>query len=197
MRWQCRGDAGSVACGALLDVRRSGGQIIGMTTQTNANLAPFLALYERHTEPLRRYLYARLRPSDVEDVFQDVWMRAWAAWERFDGQNFRGWLFEIARNRITDVYRASNTKLDPLPVDFPGNARRVETDVVVERELAQQLTVCLEKLPKEFRLVFEANAGGEDPAELAARLKLAQGTVYTRLHRARQLLVECMNGASA
>jgi RNA polymerase sigma-70 factor (ECF subfamily) len=179
-----------------LDDWRSCDQIIVMPTQTNANPVPFLDSYAEHAEPLRRFLYARLGASDVDDVFQDVWARAWTAWESFDGRNFRAWLFEIARNRIIDIHRSAKTKMESLPNDFSGEARETMTDVLVERELAEKLAACLEKLAEPYREVFVAISGGEGAMQVAARLTLKRETVDTRLHRARQLLHKCVNGAT-
>jgi RNA polymerase sigma-70 factor, ECF subfamily len=184
-------------CRQTLDRRLADGQTRRMNRQSDTTMARFLESYQEHADALRRFLYPRVPAHTVDDLFQDVWMRAWEHWDDFDGRNLRAWLFQIARNRIIDSWRSPHSHTQELPQDAAVAQRDPTSDALVEQEHADRLAVCLEKLPKEFREVFEANTGGEAVEETAIRLQIQRTTVYTRLHRARQLLLDCVNGISA
>jgi DNA-directed RNA polymerase specialized sigma24 family protein len=63
----------------------------------------FERLYRRHASLLLAFLAARARPSDRDDLHQEVWRRAWDhLLQQFDGRDFSAWLFQIARNALID-----------------------------------------------------------------------------------------------
>jgi len=59
---------------------------------------------------LWRYLNGR---EDVEDCFQEVFLRAFKAYERLDeGAYIRAWLYKIATNEVISYHRKRNRKLN-------------------------------------------------------------------------------------
>src|SRR5258705_157078 len=65
--------------------------------------AAFAALYEHPSRSLVAFIATRVGRSDVDDTHQAVWLKVWGSLpSRFDGRQFRGWLFQIARNEIID-----------------------------------------------------------------------------------------------
>ena len=66
-------------------------------------LAELLRRWER---PLAHFLHRRTGGRDVEDLYQEVWLRVVRAAERFDGERrFSTWLFQIALNLSRDWQR--------------------------------------------------------------------------------------------
>ncbi len=68
----------------------------------------FDALYARHRVPLFGFLmnHSGRRRQDVEEVFQETWLKVIRHLERYDAnQAFTPWLYRIARNCLTDRWR--------------------------------------------------------------------------------------------
>jgi RNA polymerase sigma-70 factor (ECF subfamily) len=68
--------------------------------------AAFAAVFRDVQPALVRYL--RVIASEPEDVASDTWLQVLAGLGRFRGgeQEFRAWLFTIARHRATDAGRS-------------------------------------------------------------------------------------------
>lgn len=149
----------------------------------------------------RRLWWSCLRmlgdPDEAEDVVQEAFVRAWERLDRFDPTHrFYTWLFTIARNRCLNALRRRNTwGSRSLSGDDPPvlPARDDAGAGVEDRELARALAECLETLPDDQRDVFDLrHAEDFRYAEIAAVLEISQGTVMSRLHRARERMRDCL-----
>src|SRR5436305_3704339 len=71
-------------------------------------------LCRRYERPLYRFLHRHTGGRDVEDLYQETWLRAVRAATRFDpSRRFSTWLFQIAVNLCRDRWRRAT----PEPVD--------------------------------------------------------------------------------
>ena len=149
----------------------------------------------------RRLWWSCLRmlgdPDEAEDVVQEAFVRAWERLDRFDpAHRFYTWLFTIARNRCLNALRRRSTwGFRSLSGDDPPvlPARDDAGAGVEDRELARALAECLETLPDDQREVFDLrHAEDFRYAEIAAVLEISQGTVMSRLHRARERMRDCL-----
>jgi RNA polymerase sigma-70 factor (ECF subfamily) len=142
---------------------------------------------EYHAE-LYRYAY-RLTGSqpDAEDLTQHVFLMAQSRGEQFrDEGSIRNWLFAILRNAYLKIAR----RRPPLPaasleLDM-DSLPAADVPVEIDRE---RLQAALDELPDEFKIVvlmfyFE----GCSYREIAARLDVPDGTVMSRLSRAKSHL---------
>jgi len=127
-----------------------------------------LISFEQQALPLMPQLYgAALRwtrnPSDAEDLVQETFAKAFAAWEKFQqGTNLKAWLFRIMTNTHMEA-------LDNLP--------------------AQVIRDAMDQIPDEFRMVvYYAVVEGLPYAEIAEVMDTPVGTVMSRLHRGKKLL---------
>ena len=123
--------------------------------------ASFEQLYDRHLDEIYGYLAYRLAP-DVEaaqDVCQDVFEAALHGFHEVrDPASFRGWLFQIARHKIADHYRAhaardgfatiessqADLRLDPPALADPDRIDRATIAAHVMRRLPAQYAELLE-----------------------------------------------------
>jgi RNA polymerase sigma-70 factor (ECF subfamily) len=142
---------------------------------------------EYHAE-LYRYAF-RLTGSrpDAEDLTQHVFLTAHSRGEQLrDVGSIRSWLFAILRNSYLKAVRrrpplpAGSLDLDIDTLPAPG----AKTDIDHER-----LQSALDDLPEEFKIVvlmfyFE----GCSYREIAERLGVPDGTVMSRLSRAKSHL---------
>jgi RNA polymerase sigma-70 factor (ECF subfamily) len=152
-----------------------------------------------HLDHLYRVAFHLARdPTDAEDLVQETIVRAIAAYEQFDpGTNMKAWLTKILHNFFFDHYRqrkrwvsaeeVSQPEADywgHLPVDNPGP----ESQVLL-RELDDQITAVLRKIPEEFRApIVLVDVGDLTYEEAAHVLSCPIGTIRSRLSRGRKLM---------
>lgn len=149
---------------------------------------------------LRRYARAMLRDrDDSDDLVQDVLERAIAGWSGRRGTgSLRSWLFAILHNLALDRLRrrarhGTSEPLEAVPEARLGSAPTQEQ--TIERRDVLSLVALL---PEEQRSVLLLVAVEElSYAEAAAVLDVPQGTVMSRLSRARERLRRMMEGGPA
>jgi RNA polymerase sigma-70 factor (ECF subfamily) len=152
-------------------------------------LAELLRRWER---PLAHFLHRRTDGRDVEDIYQEVWLRVVRAAERFDrDRRFSTWLFQIALNRCRDWQRRRPAEpSDAAPEGRAAAADVADAGIDVERLLA--------RLPEPQRDVVALrylHDLSED--EVATLLDIPKGTVKSRLHHAIARLNALVRGEDA
>src|SRR5881628_3154286 len=96
-------------------------------------------LCRRWERPLYQLIARHTGGRDVEDLYQETWLRAVRAAGRFDpGRRFSTWLFQIAVNLCRDWHRrAPPPPVDPADADrLPAPAGRSDAAIDVRRLLA-------------------------------------------------------------
>jgi RNA polymerase sigma factor (sigma-70 family) len=109
-------------------------------------------------------------PADVEDIVQEVFYELVEAYRRLMPiDHVTGWLFRVARNRITDLFRKKRpeTFSDAEVEDQDGERLRIEDllpspatgpeALYVRHLLLDELALALHELPAEQREVFIAH----------------------------------------
>lgn len=95
--------------------------------------------FSAHAEPYRRELLAhcyRMTGSlhDAEDLVQETLLRAWKAYERFEGKSsIRTWLHRIATNTCLTALEGSGRR--PLPVGLGAPSSDPTAELVERREV--------------------------------------------------------------
>lgn len=82
----------------------------------------FAQLAEPHRRQIRAYCYRMLGSfSAAEDVTQETFLKAWDAFDRFEGRgSFKGWLYQIATRLCLDALRQGKRRSRILPeAEFP------------------------------------------------------------------------------
>ena len=141
------------------------------------------------------------RDEDAEDLVQETYTRAAAAWDQFNaGSNLRAWLFRILRNAHIDAYRRARTSpVRPMSEDdglYDTEAPTPEPlrgDGGLERlrgVVASDIEAALGQLSADARAIILLDLEGFTETELAEALGCAVGTVKSRLSRARAILRE-------
>ncbi|MFR0357302.1 RNA polymerase sigma factor [Streptomyces sediminimaris] len=112
----------------------------------------FSLLYARHRRDVERCVWRRVSdPQVVEDIVSETFVRALASVGRFRWERggVRAWLTTIARNLVTDHYRAARTRSE-VPVSAVPEPRgrscvSVEDEVLREFDhaLLREAVVCL------------------------------------------------------
>jgi RNA polymerase sigma-70 factor (ECF subfamily) len=134
------------------------------------------------------------RREDAEDVAQDAFLRARRAFSGLrDRESFRAWLvrtsFRLALDRVRGEKRRARRE-DGMALVAPAHADSAEAEAVL-RERREGVQAAVAELPEKLRIVTVLAAIEEqDLASVARLLELPEGTVKSRLHRARLLLAE-------
>jgi RNA polymerase sigma-70 factor (ECF subfamily) len=152
-------------------------------------------LYERHAGWLNARL--RRRCSDAEvvlDVVQDTFVAAWSGADRFRGDGeVAGWLWGIAIHRLASRLRrggAANLRLGPALAERDTPDVSAEDQVLVALEHSD-VGAALGRISPQLRVVLQATIlDGLSTREAATVLGIPQGTVKTRLVRARAAMRE-------
>lgn len=82
------------------------------------HLPPFQELVDAHWRDVARLAHALAGPVDGDDVAQQAWLQAYAAYPRLtSARNLRGWLLTITHRCATDVHRARARRAVPAEPD--------------------------------------------------------------------------------
>ena len=146
-----------------------------------------LKAWEDHQSELRLYLIGRLPdPAMADDFLQDVFFRAMRAGRTFcELDNPRAWLFQVARNALTDSFRL-NKQWVPVPEHLPDE--RLSDRAPVD-ELDQCIHKALPQLSEPDRNILEAcDLGATSQVEYAEAHGLSLPATKARIRRARERL---------
>jgi RNA polymerase sigma-70 factor, ECF subfamily len=138
--------------------------------------------------------------QDAEDLVQDTYARVLRRPRivRGDGDSDIYYLLRALRNTFLNVKRTESRRLRPVPLperlDAVGDPRAVEPEAALE---AAELYAAVAALPDDYRDVLVAvDITGLSYKEAARALKIREGTVMSRLYRARQQVVRRLEGGS-
>lgn len=149
----------------------------------------------REQSRLRNFIRRRVPdPGDAEDILQDVFYRLVEANRLLMPiEHVTGWLFRVARNRITDLFRKREPEnfSDLDAVDEEGERASFEDllpspsagpeALYVRSLLLDELEVALDELPDEQREVFEAHEfEGRSFKEIAEETGVSINTLLAR-----------------
>ena len=129
--------------------------------------------------------------DDAKDLAQEAFLRAFKAFDRFEGEDGRVWLLTIVRNLFfTSVSRKPQEQTAFDEEIHSAEEFSSSPEVLLLREAeAQAVRQAIEELPAEFRgpLVLR-ELEGLSYKEIAAIMDVPLGTVMSRLARARDYL---------
>ena len=191
-----------------------------MLAYAGGDTTAFDVLYARHEGGLyrfvRRLLGVRLS-AEVDEVFQETWVRIITARDSFSPQGaaWRTWAFTIAHNLAMDRLRASGRqRVVPVHDDDDGGLDAVQRisgqllngqgqpvnaahpsaeDVAFWRSAGRRLLACLNELPDDQRAAFLLHhEDGFTVEAMAAALDVGFETVRSRLRYGLKKLRGCM-----
>jgi RNA polymerase sigma factor (sigma-70 family) len=164
---------------------------------------------QREQSRLRSFIRRRVPdPRDVEDILQDVFFELVEANRLLMPiEHVTGWLFRVARNRITDLFRKkrpesfSETAVadeddEPLLLEDLLPSPDVGPEALYARNLLlAELELAVEELPAEQREVFVAHEiEGRSFKAMAAESGVSMNTLLSRKRYAVRHLRERLQG---
>lgn len=158
---------------------------------TAGDLDAFERIVRRYqSDVLRLALHVVHDMGVAEDAAQETFVRAFRFLRRYRGDSkFSTWLFSIARNCALDELRRS-TKGGRPHEDFDTNIATLDSDAQVGIEIREAMA----DLPLELReAVILIDMFGMSYREASTIVQIAEGTLKSRVHRARRLLIDALS----
>jgi len=154
---------------------------------------------ERERPRLRNFIRRRVPDqSDAEDILQEVFSELVEAYRMMKPlEQVTAWLFRVARNRITDLFRSKKREAstEPAVTTEDGEALQWEDllpapdagpeSAYARSVLLEEMDAALDELPEEQREVFVAHEFlGYSFKELAEQTGVSVNTLLSRKHYA-------------
>jgi RNA polymerase sigma-70 factor (ECF subfamily) len=148
---------------------------------------------DQFSQPLFRVAYSMVgNVADAEDVVQETFTAAFAGISKFRGESsLKTWLMQILVRQSARVQRSRGRRMTigienaQQPLHDPAPATESKMDVI---EMLQKLS------PEHREVIVLRELQAMSYEEMAQTLKIPQGTVESRLHRARQELKAKFSG---
>ncbi len=133
--------------------------------------------------------------EEAEDLAQEAIVRAYEAFDRFDGTNFKAWMLRIVTNLYINRYRKKQRgpQMGSLDEENAVEPASEETEVpdrmLFDRLVGAEVEEALGKVPDDFRMaVILSDVEGMSYQEIADAMEIPIGTVRSRLARGRSIL---------
>ena len=119
----------------------------------------FDVLYQRHKDPLYRFVLRQSGPDAADELFQDIWLKVINARHSYRvTASFKTWLYHLARNRIIDLYRSNSIRpidnnLDEMDEFTNSSVAQPDKQMQTQSQF-ETLVEAITELPREQREVF-------------------------------------------
>lgn len=133
--------------------------------------------------------------EDAEDLAQEAIVRAYDAFERFDGTNFKAWMLRIVTNLYINKYRQRQRGPQFGSLEEEGAIEPVSSEyelpdrLLFDHVVGAEIEDALGRVPEDFRMaVILSDIEGLSYQEIADATSVPIGTVRSRLARGRSML---------
>lgn len=153
-------------------------------------------LFERHYESIARFFRNKVGHDTAPDLIQRTFLALIESRSRFRGESsFRTFIFAVAHNVLGRHYRSKRrggAHLDFATVSV-SDLGPSPTAILARRDEERALLAALRRIPLEHQEILELYFWERMKArEIAEILSLPEGTIRTRIRRAKQLLEDAM-----
>jgi RNA polymerase sigma factor (sigma-70 family) len=167
----------------------------GQAAWSGGDRAGCAGLVREHGPAVHAYLARRAGRQVADDLFGEVWLRAWRSRASYDpaAGGVLPWLIGIARNSLRAHFRLRADHVG-RPFELACDPWSDTDDRLDATRVAMALERALGALSEESREILLLVAWEQlSPAEIAQSLQMPPGTVRSRLHRARRALKEYLH----
>jgi RNA polymerase sigma-70 factor (ECF subfamily) len=164
----------------------------------------FELLVAKYQRKLGRLLSRFIRnPTEVEDVVQEAFIKAYRALPSFRGESaFYTWLYRIGINAAKN-YLVSEGRRPPTTTEFDSEEaegfedadqlRNINTpeNELMSKQVAETVNKAMDSLPEELKIAITLREiEGLSYEEIANMMNCPIGTVRSRIFRARETIAE-------
>ena len=154
----------------------------------------FTFLVTAHSDQLRPYAVSLTKNyEDANDLYQETMLRALLNKDKYEfGTNLKAWLYTIMRNIFINSYRRNKrfSKVgNEIVSEIVINSHRTVDNAGWSNLRLAEIKNAIDNLPNLFRLSFELYYTGYKYQEISEVLCEPLGTVKSRIHFARKILV--------
>ena len=143
-------------------------------------------MYERYHERIYRLMVRMAGLGEAADLTQQVFLQLLRKVDRYAGRSkFETWMYRVAVNEALQYLRKERRRTLPSLKEDPPSQQR-ENERSVHRDLLEQ---AFARIDPDLRAIFLLReAEGQSYSKIAEILQIPEGTVGSRLNRARQQL---------
>jgi RNA polymerase sigma-70 factor (ECF subfamily) len=198
-------DAGLELAPVALSVEQMDDHALLEATRTGDEAA-FQELVKRYRNPITNFVYRMLNDYDrAVDLAQETFVRVYMSAERYQANySFSTYIYRIASNlAITDLRQRKRRRLIPIPsffsdkdgeemeMELPDERQVMQDEAMIEDERRRAVSRAIASLPEKYRAaIVLRDIEGKSYEEISEVLGLSDGTVKSRINRARNLLKE-------
>lgn len=149
----------------------------------DGNAEAFQLLYRKHSQSVFRYCLKIVKDeSAAKDALQETFIKVYENRESYNGTNFKGWLYTIARNTCMNYQRDKKEYVEYVE----GTRPQFNNEDFILREYIHKM---IDTLPDSYREAIILREYEElSYEEIAQVLELDLSLVKIRVHRARKIL---------
>jgi RNA polymerase sigma-70 factor (ECF subfamily) len=190
---------------ATLSIEQMDDHLLLEATRTGDETA-FQELVRRYRNPITNFVYRMLDDYDrAVDLAQETFVRVYMSAERYQANySFSTYIYRIASNlAISELRQRKRRRLIPIPsffsdkdgeemeIELPDERQVLADEALIEDERRRAVMRAIASLPEKYRVaVVLRDIEGKSYEEIGQVLGLSDGTVKSRINRARNLLKE-------
>lgn len=157
----------------------------------------FAELYDVYVTPIYRYIFFKVKNTDVEDLTETLFLKAWENINKYrkrKSKSFKAWIFRIAHNLVVDHYRLTREH-SSLDYNIKETKREADPKEVTEINLNNEnLKEAISKLKKNYQQILILKFINElSNDEIAGVMKKSEGSVRILQFRALKHLKNAMD----
>jgi len=132
-------------------------------------------------------LYYTKNPANSSDVTQDIFIKIFRVINKFNGGNFKAWIYRVSINYLLNYVSRRDTFVDLNQNCMATRNKDIEEKIAIEKTL--------KKMPEKFSfLLILKEKEGLNYQELSNVFGVPVGTIKSRLYKARKLFRKYYGG---
>ncbi|MBR1915452.1 MAG: sigma-70 family RNA polymerase sigma factor [Alphaproteobacteria bacterium] len=142
-----------------------------------------------------RAVIQKMTGSQNEDLEQEVYIKTWQNMEKYQDQGkFKQWICMITANICRDYFRSKSFKTAQAEISsdyaLQNAAVKCKNEERIDLKRRRQIVLkAVDNLPKIYReIIVLADFEEMSVSEISLKLKIPEGTVKSRRHKAKELL---------
>lgn len=160
----------------------------------NGDHEAFGEIYQILVDPIYRYVLFKVNSHiDAQDITAETFKKAWVSLHRYQQNNFRAYLYAIARNTTVDYIR-KEARISKVAQSYPVIDEKINIeDHLIKKEEIRELYQAIKKLPENYaeviNLRFVEELSIKETAEILEKSSVSvRVTQYRALRKLRDLL---------